>query len=223
MHRRLFALLALVALLAMPAVPVAAAPTDPASVVQQFVDAVNRQDMNAAGALLTDNVVALGGPCTPQACIGKAAVVRSLEIPPGGSLNVRIQGMPMVEGNIVMTRLEIRFAPVAPELTAAGIERTIEMDRMLIEDGKIAAWSGVQDVTDAQTQASVRLEESMPHDHGPAGPGGMPGMMMPMARDGQILSMQSIPTRVDYIMTYGPDADQRWVDDHNAALARQGR
>lgn len=219
MHRRLFALLATLALLATPAVPVAAAPTDPASVVQQFVAAVSRQDMNAVGALLTDNVVALGGPCNPRACIGKAAVVQSLGIPPGGSLNVRIQGTPVVEGNIVMARLEIRFAPVPPEITAAGIERTIEVDRMLIEDGKIAAWSGVQDVTDAQTQASVRLEESMPHDDGP---GGMPGMM-PMARDGQTLSMQGTATRVDYIMTYGPDADQRWVDDHNAALAQQGR
>src|SRR5690348_13669556 len=56
------------------AVTTAAAQTDPAAVLQQLVAAVNRNDVDAQVALVTDDVIFIGGPCGEMPggiCVGK--------------------------------------------------------------------------------------------------------------------------------------------------------
>lgn len=201
----------------------AQAQPDPAAVVQRLVDAVNRKDWSGGEALFTPNAIAVGGPC-PDTCIGGSTIVLQGIMPPpeevGATLRVQMLGTPVVSGNTVTVRLEVRFGPFPQPDGKLDTLRLVQLNSFLIQDDKIAGWSAVDDVADPGTQALVR-QWAMPGTQG--GSGDPNSATVPTARDGQALHMQPTATRLAFIASYGPDADERWVAQHNEELARQGR
>ena len=189
--------------------------SDPMSVVQQFFDAFNRHDVTAVGDLVTDGIISVdaAGPCqisTP--CIGKAVALRTVSGSADSAIQVNLVDTLQVAGNDVTVRTETR--PVPPPLLAMGIQRLRGIEKLTVEDGKIAAVSSMFDLSDPQTQAFVRLLASTPA----AAP---PAASIPVANDGATLESQPTATRLAFISAYGAEADQRWVDEHNRALGPQ--
>jgi hypothetical protein len=109
--------------------------------------------------------------------------------------------------NTATVRAENRFTPNLPPLQAAGIERLVEIGRAELRGGKLASLRIVPDVSDPQTARAS------------AGPGA-PGI--PRARDGQTLATQSAATRAAFVAVFGVDSLGRWVQEHEAELARAG-
>jgi hypothetical protein len=181
-----------------------------AALVRQEVDAQNRHDLAATLALLTDDFVQEGGTCMDLPggrCVGKAAYAEQAAHDEGhirSTLNVlNVQ----VLRNTATVRAENRFTPNLPPLQAAGIERLVEIGRAELRGGKLASLRIVPDVSDPQTARAS------------AGPGA-PGI--PRARDGQTLATQSAATRAAFVAVFGVDSLGRWVQEHEAELARAG-
>ncbi len=212
MRRRgpaLFAAVLVGAAMGTPAVAQAAV-ADPVSVIQQLSSAAVQHDRAAASALLTDNVVATGFGCEPV-CVGKAAVVAAA-IPSGMTITSQLVEVVQVSGNVITVRFATAPSPLPPPLAAAGIQRIMSLERFTVEDGKIAAWSSVFDVSDPQTQYFARTFLQAP----------TPDATVPddsIARDGATLAMQSAETQALFKSTYDTGASARWAQEHNAAIA----
>jgi hypothetical protein len=181
-------------------------------VLQQLIVAVNRNDVDAMAALVTDDVVFIGGPCGGApggVCVGKEQFRQAAA---EGPAQVTVSDV-QVAGDTVRFRTEERF-DLPPEAAAAGIQRFVEVGSIVVQDGKIARAGLVPDVSDQQTIALLRIFAS----EGPP-----PGLeSLPIANDGQTLATQPAATQLRFLNAYGDQAAQKWVDEHNAALARQG-
>lgn len=146
---------ALVMVLSFPA----SAQTDPGLVLQQLVDAVNRDDVATQVALVSDDVIFIGGPCGEApggVCVGKDQFRMAVE---EGGARVTITSME-VSGNIVRFRVEERF-DFPPEAAAAGVERFVELGTIVIEGDKVARAGLIADVTDPQTVTLLRIFATM--------------------------------------------------------------
>lgn len=214
-RRLLLSVGVIVLLLGATGAPAAAQTTtasEPVGVVNQLVGAVNRHDWAAVEALFTPGAIVTGGPCA-EICIGPAVIVREgIMVPPGEILRVQLVGAPAVSGNTVTVRTEVFFS-LPPELAVPGFQRLVQLNSFLIEGNRIAAWSAVDDLADPQTQAFTRMIASFGPD-----PSHLPEEWI--AKDGQTLLMQSVATQIAFLSFYGDQAHVRWVQEHNAALAR---
>jgi len=213
MRTSLFPLAAALTLLVAPAIASAQMQPqgDVAALVRLEIETLNRHDLAATLALLTDDFVGEGGTCMNLPggrCVGKAAYAEQAAHDEGHiRLSVSVLDV-QVAGNSATVRAENRFTPNLPPLQAAGIERLIEIGRAEVRDGKIASLRIVPDVSDPQTARASAA---------PGAPG------IPRARDGQTLATQSEATRAAFVAVFGVDSLARWVQDHEAALARAGR
>jgi len=116
-------MLALSVLLIAPAA--ASAQDDPAAILQRMFDAQNRKDLNGVLAVLTDDLVQVGGACnaapnSAHRCDGKAAFVKAFG-PADTWPTLRFVGTPRVDGDMLMGRVEARFDNLPPLFKDLGI------------------------------------------------------------------------------------------------------
>jgi ketosteroid isomerase-like protein len=155
----LAALLILVA--GTPGSPSAASQVDRATLVQQWVDARNRGDVDGVLALQTENAVWIAGPCQAQSpCLadGIRAVAET-----NAATHARFSLSSLqVAGSIVTARYELR----SDTNCNAGVERVVGTVLLNIPQDKIALYVGLNDVADAQTAMS----QAVAAGRQPAGP-----------------------------------------------------
>jgi hypothetical protein len=129
-----------------PASSSAASQVDRAALVQQWIDARNRGDVEGVLALQTDTAVWIAGPCLPQSpCTGDR--LRALvEANTAARSRLSVSAL-QVAGSLVTAQYELR----SDTICNAGVERVIGTLLLNIPRDKIALYVGVTDVTDAQT------------------------------------------------------------------------
>ena len=221
------ALSATLLLLAATIAPAAAQTTptepasDPVSIVRQVFAAFNTGNAAAQLAFFTDDAIFIGGPCNRApggTCVGKAQLQRALTPDPTRvATQVTLSPAPTLigeVGNVVQVRTEARF-PLPPPLTAAGVQRYVEVGQIVVNNGKIARIGLVADVTDQQTMTVLRFFATL----GPP-PGAAPATV---ARDGQSLASQPAAVQQQFTAVFGAAAAVEWVRQHDAALAAAGR
>jgi ketosteroid isomerase-like protein len=136
------------------------AQVDPAALVEQYVEATDRDDLDAAMALFTDDAVLRvqgqrqgGNLCDDSPCVGKDAIRRELERRRGlhdlQVVDVR------VAGNVVTARVEIR----SDRTRASGVERAVHIRVFELRGDRIASVEERVDLGDPQT-ASHRQTQS---------------------------------------------------------------
>lgn len=128
------------------------------AVAQQVADATNRGDLAALQALLSEDVVFVGGAgCFPTACLGKPAVMQELASEIAGHLTVTNTSL-AAEGNIVSGRSEIR----EDAIRTLGMERILEANLIVVRGGQVAALVTTPDTTDPQTQQFLAAVSGSP-------------------------------------------------------------
>jgi ketosteroid isomerase-like protein len=134
---------------------------DRATVVQQWVDARNRGDVDGVFALQTENAVWIAGPCEAQSpCLGDR--IRALVESTAATHSRFSLSTPQVAGSLVTARYELR----SDTNCNAGVERVVGTVLLSIPQDKIALYVGVNDVTDAQTAMNLAVAAGRQ----PAGP-----------------------------------------------------
>jgi ketosteroid isomerase-like protein len=128
-----------------------------AAVIQQYFDAVNRTDPEAALAMFAEDAVFIGsranGSCSQQTpCSGRATIGQQLEA------NARVRPCftlreIQVTGAIVTGRYEVRADPY-PGL---GIERIVNSFIAFVPQDTIGFLANVADVADPQTATYVAV------------------------------------------------------------------
>ena len=117
-------------------------------VVTAFMQAMERRDLEAAGAFVTDDLVYHNIPMQP--IHGRDAMVAALAPFLAGSLTVEwVVHHQTATGNVVMNERLDRFQLKADkwlEIPVAGV--------FVLRDGKIAEWRDYFDLADFQRQAS---------------------------------------------------------------------
>ncbi len=126
-----------------------AAQSDPATVYRQFIDAINRGDLSAISALVTDDAVLVVADCQP--CVGRQAIVASYVRQIRDHVHVNIVSLQQT-GQTVVARTEVRSVPIA----AAGVERIVLTATAVIRDNQIASDRTIPDLNDAQTATFIR-------------------------------------------------------------------
>jgi len=122
------------------------AKTDPAAVVQRYIDALNRGDATAA-AVFADTAVNISGSCTSKApCKTPADILKQIQTSIAGHWKVTL-GDPLVAGNVVQFRPEVRNDAV----TAAGVGSIRAFDTWTIAGDKAVGHIALFDLSDAQT------------------------------------------------------------------------
>jgi ketosteroid isomerase-like protein len=153
MQQVFFLITVLASTLTLTASTVAFAQSDPAALVKQFLEAVDRGDAAGALALYADDAVIDGGWCGAAPCIGKAAIQKVLERRPADKPPVHTILKTYVSGNVVTSRFEAR----SDRAKKAGVERIIEWAIFETKGDKISyARVGILDRSDPQT---ARLDE----------------------------------------------------------------
>ncbi len=148
--------------------PTVLAQADPMAVVQRYQTALDNGDVDGALAVLTDDAVREDPGTCSVPCVGKAAIRKSLESTVAGSRLSRIVGGYQVSGNIVTSRTEQRSAAIS----AAGVERVINIVTYEVRGDKISAVRVKRDTSDPQTAAFLKAQaaaQSLPTTGG--GPG----------------------------------------------------
>ena len=154
MKRFLFTV-AIIALALVSTSLAALAQTDPAAVVKQFQAAVDRNDVDGQLALLTDDAVRKDPINCQTPCVGKVAIRKALEI---RAVNVRVAtvGGLQVSGNTVTGHTENRSAAI----TAAGIERIVNVNTYEVRGDKISAHTIQRDSSDPLTAAVLKAQKA---------------------------------------------------------------
>ena len=148
MQKACFLLTLLASTLTLAAAPVALAQSDPAALVKQFVEAINRGDVTGALALYAEDAVFDGGLCAAAPCAGKAAIQKALERLVTDKTHVHTTLKNYVSGNVVTSRFEFRSDTVKK----AGVERIIGWAIAELKGAKIASMrGGILDRSDPQT------------------------------------------------------------------------
>ena len=146
-------LTALVAALARAPVATAQTPTaDLAAIYRADVDARNRGDIAALMSHYTDDAVQVSSVNCP--CVGKAAVQSQAEFAVALHTQRTIVGNPQVSGNVLTSREEHRN----DRFRELGFDRVIDNLTYTFIGNKIARRVIENDLTDAQTAASVRRQ-----------------------------------------------------------------
>src|SRR5207249_854444 len=130
----------------------AASQVDRATVVQQWVDARNRGDVDGVLALQTEDAVWIGGVCSAQSpCL--ADRIRAVA-ETGAATHSRFSlNSLQVAGSIVTGRYEFR----SDTICNAGVERVVGTMLLNIPQDKIALDVAIPDVTDAQSAMNVAV------------------------------------------------------------------
>ncbi len=123
------------------------AKTDPAAVVQRYIDALNRGDATAAAAVFADTAVNISGSCPSKApCKTPADILKQIQTSIAGHWKVTL-GDPLVAGNVVQFRPEVRNDAV----TAAGVGSIRAFDTWTIAGDKVVGHIALFDLSDVQT------------------------------------------------------------------------
>ena len=153
--------------------PVALAQVDPAALVEEYIEAADRDDLDAVMALFTDDAVlrALGqrqggSLCDDSPCVGKDAIRREHERR-RGLHDLRLVDV-QVAGNVVTARVEIR----SDRTRASGVERAVHVRVFELRGDKIASLEERVDLGDPQT-ARHRQAQQVAR----ARPGAMPAQL----------------------------------------------
>jgi hypothetical protein len=129
---------------------------DRAVIVQQWIDARNRYDVDAVMALLTDTAVAAHGrQCLlPTPCVGEAnRPVFTGDAPAQAQHTIiNMQGY----GAAIVGQIEVR----SNAIRAADVERVVSTFLIQIPQDKISAYIGIPDVTDPQTARFVAAQQA---------------------------------------------------------------
>jgi ketosteroid isomerase-like protein len=149
MQKAFFLITLLASTLTLAAAPVALAQSEPAALVKQYVEAINRGDAAGVVALLADDAVfdVPVGLCAAAPCVGRDTIQKQFESLVASKLHLTIL-QAYVSGNVVTIRAELR------EDTAkkAGVERTIGWGIYETKGDKIAYVRGaIPDRSDPQT------------------------------------------------------------------------
>jgi len=124
-----------------------AAKTDPAAVVQRYIDALNRGDAHAAAAVFADKAVNISGSCAVRApCTTPADISKQIQTSIAVHMKVTLGG-PLVAGNVVQFHPEVRNDAV----TAAGVESFRAFDTWTLAGDKAVGHIALSDLSDAQT------------------------------------------------------------------------
>jgi hypothetical protein len=148
MQKACFLVTVLASTLTLAAAPVALAQSDPAALLKQYAEAINRGDVAGALALYAnDAVIDGGGQCAAAPCVGKAVLQKELERQVTDKQHLTILKQ-YVSGNVLTGRVEVRNDMVKK----AGVERIISWGIFETKDEKIAyARIGIADRSDPQT------------------------------------------------------------------------
>ena len=148
-----------VATLILTASTVALAQTDPAALVKQFLEAIDRGDAAGALALYADEaVIDGGGMCAAAPCGGRAAIQKELDRRVANKLHFTILKQ-YVSGNVVTSRVEAR----SDSVKKAGVERIIEWGIFETKGDKISyARGGIPDRSDPQTASFAEWQRAQP-------------------------------------------------------------
>ncbi len=157
--RRFLVTMPLLLLLAalLPALTGAAA-EDPAAVVQRFLDARNRGDVAAAAALMTDDIVFVGGAnCPPTApCVGLATAREQVRLFHAEGAQATVVGTLQVSGATVRGRLEVR----GNTSRAAGVDRFLVDLTVELRGDRLASHRAIPDASDPQTAQYLAYERA---------------------------------------------------------------
>src|SRR5215470_6878 len=137
----------------------ALAQTDPAALVQHYLEALARGDVAGAVALYTEDAVFDGGECAAAPCVGKAAIQKALERLAADKTHVHTTLKNYVSGNVVTSRFEVHNE----RIKQAGVERIIGWWIVETQGEKIAYLrAGVPDRSDPQTARFVEWQRAQP-------------------------------------------------------------
>ena len=182
--------------------------SDPAAILQRMFDAQNRKDLNGVLAVLTDDLVQVGGACnaapnSAHRCDGKAAFVKAFG-PADTWPTLRFVGTPRVDGDMATGRVEARFDNLPPVFKDLGIEHVLGPVTVRARSGQLSNILFEFDPTDTQT----------------AGFGALFGA--PAAMDGRTIFGETAATQNLFAGVWGINAAQQWGTEHNAELKRLG-
>lgn len=106
-------------------------------VVERYVEAINRGDVESALATFTDDATLVAGPdCTPQnPCVGKAQI-RARFMEPMVAQHLRLHPVSFEYGP---QRLRVVLALQLDEFRQLGFDRLRGVDEIRLRDGRIAS------------------------------------------------------------------------------------
>ena len=138
---------------------------------RQFIEAMNRRDVDAALALYTDDATIVadvpGTLCpAPAGCVGKAAIRRELELRVASGAQFAIP-QAQVTGDTAIAQIEVRN----PGLQQAGIDRILTVVNIVERGGKIASVRASLDTNDpgsARLLAALRERAAAAPGQGPS-------------------------------------------------------
>ena len=131
---------------------------DPVTLGQQWLDALNAGNLDAAMAFMTDDAVWEGtGGCLDAPCVGTAAVRAEFATFVADHLRVTVISS-QVSGNTVTGKVEA----ASDTIRAAGVERIVLSYTVEWRGDKIASNRLVLDASDAQTATLLASLAAMP-------------------------------------------------------------
>ena len=148
MQKAFFLVTVLASTLTRATAPVALAQSDPAALLKQYAETLNRGDAAGVLAMFADDAVFDGpGLCAAAPCVGKAALQKELERQVAVKEHFTILKQ-YVSGNVVTSRVEFRNDRVKQ----AGVERVIGWVITEMQGEKIVYMrGGIGDRSDPQT------------------------------------------------------------------------
>jgi len=144
--------------------------------VQQFVDAHNRADVQAVMATFSDDAVLLGGVFCQAPCVGKAPIQREIERRVSVHVQIKITSLQESNGSGV-GRLEI----TDDSTRACGVQRVVAISNIDVRNDKITSVRAPLDPSDAQNLAYLACISAPP----------APAVSPPRTGDGGLLSSRS--------------------------------
>lgn len=137
--------------------------TGPAALALAWGEAINRGDVAGAAGLFAENAVFVSmAPCyLTSPCTGSAAIAKRAQAELDSGNKQMAIGAPIVAGNIVQLRKELRN----PAITRAGLQRVIALTTVTVQRDKIVSWLNWQDLRDEQT---LRYRTLQPANGAPA-------------------------------------------------------
>lgn len=185
-----------------------AADDDPVAALQRMFDAQNRKDLNGVLAVMSDDVVQIGGACNfapnPQhRCDGKQAFVKVFG-PPDQWVVLRFVGTPRVAGDMATGMVEARFENLPPVFKALNVEHVVDTFTVHVRNGQLynILFADDPNPIDAQTIAFNALSSAMP------------------AKDGRMIFDETPSTQILFAGTWGSRAAVQWGTEHDAELNR---
>jgi hypothetical protein len=130
------------------------AQSDPAVLLKQYVEAINRGDAAGALAMCADDAVfdVPGGLCAAAPCVGKATIQKELE----SRVAAKFHCTPLktyLSGNVLPGRFEFR----SDTIKKAGVERIIGWGIFEVKGEKIAYLRGA--IPDRSASETARFAE----------------------------------------------------------------